>query len=180
MVGSRARLRWLAVVALVALVIVPSTSSHALARASSSTAGTLVFGSAVPVPSVDPAVGSDDAETIFLEALYDTLYRFQGNPPRLVPWLATKASTSQNGSVWTIQVRKGVHFANGDLLTARDVAYSFDRLLTIQQGYAYLFQPIMHVGSVQAVEAYTVRFHLLHPFAAFLQTLPYAYIVDAT
>jgi peptide/nickel transport system substrate-binding protein len=179
MAGSRARLRWLAVVALVALVILPSTPSHVLARASSSTAGTLVFGSAVPVPSVDPAVGSDDAETNFLEALYDTLYRYQGNPPRLVPWLATKASTSHAGSVWTIQLRKGVHFANGDLLTATDVAYSFDRLLTIQRGYAYLFQPIMKVGSAQAVDAYTVRFQLLHPFAAFLQTLPYAYIVDA-
>src|SRR5205085_9182797 len=102
MVGSRACLRWFAVGALVALVILPSTSSHVLARAPSSTAGTLVFGSAVPVPSVDPAVGSDDAETNFLQALYDTLYRLQGNSPQLVPWLATKASTSQNGSVWTI------------------------------------------------------------------------------
>src|SRR5207302_8243004 len=112
--------------------------------------GTLVFGSAVPVPSVDPAVGSDDAETNFLQALYDTLYRYQGNPPQLLPWLATKANTSQNGSVWTIQLRKGAHFANGDLLTARDVAYSFDRLLTIQQGYADLLQPFMKEGRVKA------------------------------
>lgn len=149
------------------------------ARAQAASAGaTLIFGSAVPVPSIDPAVGSDDAETNFMEALYDTLYRYQGNPPKLVPWLATSASSDRQGTTWTIHLRQGVRFANGDPLTAGDVVYSFNRLLTVQQGYAYLFQPLMKVGSARALNSSTVRFQLLHPFGAFLETLPYAYIVD--
>jgi len=173
------RLRWVAAGGLALLLTLPGAAAHAGTRSSASAGGTLIFGSAVPVPSIDPAVGSDDAETNFLEALYDTLYRYQGTPPKLMPWLATGASSSKDATVWTIALRRGVRFANGDALTASDVAYSFDRLLTIQQGYAYLFQPLMKVGSAKAIDTYTVRFTLLHPFGAFLQTLPYAYIVDA-
>ncbi|MGH2346688.1 MAG: ABC transporter substrate-binding protein, partial [Chloroflexota bacterium] len=137
-----------------------------------------IMGSAVPVPSIDPAIGSDDAETNFMEALYDTLYRYQGTPPKLMPWLAKSASVNKAGTVWTVHLRSGVTFANGDPLTASDVAYSFDRLLAIKQGYSYLFSPFLSTGSVKAVNPTTVSFTLNHPFSPFLQMLPYGYIVD--
>lgn len=172
------KLRLPAALVLAAVLALSAMSSPARSHAANGGA-TLIIGSAVPVPSIDPAVGSDDAETNFMEALYDTLYRYQGNPPALVPSLATGATSSGAGTVWTVHLRGGVHFANGDALTASDVAYSFDRLLTVQQGYAYLFQPLMKVGSARAVNASTVQFRLLHPFGAFLETLPYAYVVDA-
>ena len=176
MARSASKLRIIAAIIAAAFLVLPHATAHA--RSGAASGGTLIFGSAVPVPSIDPAVGSDDAETNFMEALYDTLYRYQGNPPKLVPWLATSATSADSGATWTLHLRNGVRFANGDPLTAQDVVYSFNRLLTIQQGYAYLYQPLMKVGSARALNASTVQFHLLHPFGAFLETLPYAYIVD--
>ncbi len=164
--------RWLAALGLLAVPALGQT------RQSHAAGATFVMGSAVPVPSIDPAIGSDDAETNFMEALYDTLYRYQGTPVKLMPWVATSAKVNSAGTTWTVHLRSGVTFANGDPLTAADVAYSFDRLLTIKQGFSYLFSPFLSVGSVKAVNPSTVTFTLSHPFSPFLETLPYAYILD--
>jgi len=47
----------------------------------------------------------------------------------LVPGLATKWEISKDGKVYTFHLRKGVKFHNGEELTAKDVVYTFDRML---------------------------------------------------
>ena len=47
----------------------------------------------------------------------------------LVPGLATKWEVSKDGKVYTFHIRKGVKFHNGEELTAKDVVYTFDRML---------------------------------------------------
>lgn len=47
----------------------------------------------------------------------------------VAPRLATEWSANENATVWTFKIREGVPFHNGHILTARDVAYSFNRIL---------------------------------------------------
>src|SRR5207245_4984300 len=60
-------------------------------------------------------------------------------------------------------LRKGVHVDNGDLLTADDVKFSFDR-------YRGASTKMLkdEVRQVQVVDPYRVRFHLKEPWPDFL------------
>jgi peptide/nickel transport system substrate-binding protein len=48
-----------------------------------------------------------------------------GNP--MFPSLATKWSKSPDGLTYEFELRQGVKFHNGDLFTAEDVQFSFER-----------------------------------------------------
>src|SRR5437016_12844653 len=75
----------------------------------------------------------DPAETpgiitpfMFLYALHDALVKpMPGHP--MAPSLAEPWSASRDGLTYEFVLRKGVRFHNGDLLTADDVKFSFER-----------------------------------------------------
>ncbi|MDQ0286496.1 peptide/nickel transport system substrate-binding protein [Desulfofundulus luciae] len=127
------------------------------------------------VPNIDPGVGSDYASSIALANLYDTLV-FPSHDGTLKPWLATDWKTSSDGLTWTFNLRHGVKFHNGDELTAEDVVFSMQRMLTLGEGYGYLFTDV--VKEVKALDNYTVQFTLKKTFGPFLSTLVRLYILN--
>lgn len=129
------------------------------------------------VPVIDPGVGSDYASSIAFANLYDTLV-FPNHDGTLSPWLATHWEADDGGLVWTFYLREGVKFHNGDELTAEDVVFSMNRMLTIGEGYGYLFSGV--VKKAEALDTYTVRFTLDKPFGPFLSTLVRLYILNAS
>jgi peptide/nickel transport system substrate-binding protein len=124
---------------------------------------------------IDPAVGNDFSDSIALLNLYDSLV-FPTVQGTVKPSLAVKWSISKNGLVYTFTLRQGVKFHNGDVLTGADVAFSMNRLLTIGQGFAYLFKP--YVQSAKATGKYTVVITLKKSFGPFISALPRLYIAD--
>src|SRR3989441_12618893 len=63
---------------------------------------------------------------MFLYALHDALVKpMPGNP--MAPSLAESWSASRDGLTYEFTLRKGVRCHNGDLLTADDVKFSFER-----------------------------------------------------
>ncbi|HUK51591.1 MAG TPA: ABC transporter substrate-binding protein [Terriglobales bacterium] len=127
------------------------------------------------VPNTDPAIGSDEAGTSALINLYDTLV-YPTSSGALQPDLATSWTVSPNGTTYTFNLRSGVTFHNGDALTASDVVFSMNRLLTMGQGYSYLFTA--SVANTTAIGTTTVVFDLKKTFGPFLSTLPRLYILD--
>ncbi|KUK10033.1 MAG: Extracellular solute-binding protein family 5 [Clostridia bacterium 41_269] len=127
------------------------------------------------VPNIDPGVGSDYASSIALANIYDTLV-FPDHNGDVKPWVATEWEISSDGLTWTFKLRKGVKFHNGDELTADDVVFSMKRMLTMGEGFAYLFTEV--VDDVKALDDYTVQFKLKKPFGPFLQTLVRLYILN--
>jgi peptide/nickel transport system substrate-binding protein len=80
------------------------------------------------------------------------------------PQLAAKWSSNDRGDVWTFNLQRGVKFHHGRELNARDVVFTFERILDPKSGSPARtsFGP---VGKVEAVDDYTVRFHLSIPYA---------------
>lgn len=137
----------------------------------------------MPTPwYIDPAVGSDLASSDSLANLYDPLVF--PNPigemsaGAIRPWISTNWTTSSDGLTWTFTIRQGVKFHTGRNLTATDVAFSINRLLTMGQGYSYIFAP--YVASAMATDNYTVVFTLQRSFGPFLISLVRLYILDST
>ena len=124
-------------VLVVAAVIALSLGSLGVSKAQ--TERVVTMGSLVELYTIDPAVGFDQAIGSTLKQFYDTLFRYEGNPPKVVPWLAEKYEISADGLVYTITLPENVKFHDGSPLNAAAVVYSAERLLRVNQGAAGLF-----------------------------------------
>ncbi len=124
---------------------------------------------------LDPAVGSDFSSSSSFVNLYDTLI-YPTSTGDIVPHLAERWDATTDGLTWTFYLKKGVKFHDGSELTAEDVAFTMDRLIAIGEGYGYLYSG--RIKKSEAVDKYTVRFHMSEPYGPFLTTLVKLYIVN--
>ncbi len=124
---------------------------------------------------IDPACAMDSASCQVVVNLYDSLV-YPDLDGTILNGVAADYSVSDDGMVYTFTLRDNVKFHDGSVMTAQDVVFSYERMVTIGQGYAYLFQN--HVADVQAPDDQTVVITLTEPFAPFLSMLCRLYIVN--
>ncbi len=78
----------------------------------------------------------------------------------VIPDLADSFESTQDATEWTFHLHKGVKFHDGTELTAKDVVYTYARLLdktTGSSGYAVL-SPVIKPENIIAKDDYTVVF----------------------
>lgn len=118
--------------------------------------------------NLDPRVGVDAQSERIDELLFDSLVR-RDDHFNLQPWLADSWEIP-NAQTYIFHLHHGVHFHNGQPLTARDVKWTFDSLLSgkIRSAKTSTYAP---VERIDAPDDYTVIFHLKEPFAPMLWNL---------
>ena len=146
-------------------------------RAQATPAGTLVRSDGQP-QNLDPHQIFDVPMAGYALNVYDTLYRYEDNPPKMVPWLAESHTVSPDGLVWDFKLREGVKFHDGSELTAEDVVYSFRRALGLGKAPASAFLPILKPDHVTAASKYVVHFELGTSYGPFLSAIPIICIVN--
>ncbi|MFQ6123733.1 MAG: ABC transporter substrate-binding protein [Candidatus Heimdallarchaeota archaeon] len=124
---------------------------------------------------IDPAVGSDFSSSTSIVNLYDSLV-YPKPDGTIQPHLAKEWDVSADGLTWTFTLKEGVKFHDGSELMAEDVAYSMDRLITIGEGYSYLFAP--YIATTTALDDYTVEIKLSKPIGPFLIYLIRLYVLN--
>src|SRR5215510_14020230 len=139
--------------------------------------GVLVTGDNLPA-NVDPHQIFDVPMQFYSLNTYDNLYRYEGNPPELVPWLAKSHVVSPDGLTWEFKLRTDAKFHDGSAITADDVVYSFKRVLAIGKGPSGAFKPVLKPDNISAPDKETVRFKLETPYAPFLSAIPIVMIVN--
>ena len=92
-------------------------------------------------PDLDPAIVNTGSSLIAAINIYDTLI-FPSNEADegVIPRVAEDWTISEDGLTYTFNLKKGIKFHNGDELTASDVVYSMDRLLTIGEDMLYFYK----------------------------------------
>ncbi len=80
--------------------------------------------------------------------------------------LATDWTVSEDGLLYTFNLRQGVTFHNGDPFTAEDVLFTYNRSKDPQQSIHS--RTLENVVDLEALDEYTVRFTLQAPQASFL------------
>ncbi len=138
----------------------------------------VVMYSLVELYTIDPAVGFDQAIGSTLKQLYDSLFRYVGNPPNVEPWLADSYTVSEDGKTYTVALRQDATFQDGSPVNAAAVVYSAERLLRVGQGAAGLFTGVLSPGGTTAVDDHTVQFALDQPYGPFLDILTWLFIVN--
>ena len=111
----------------------------------------------------------DPAETpslitpfMVLYAMHDALVKFMPGAPQGKS-LAEAWSVSKDGLVYEFVLRKGVKFHNGEVMTADDVKFSFERY---RGAAAKLLKD--RVAAVEVVDPHKVRFRLKKPWLDFM------------
>lgn len=143
--------------------------------------GTLVFGLANPVITLDPADHrSRFAETV-IRNMFDGLVT-RTREGDVVLEIAESAEMIEP-TIWEFKIKKGITFHNGEPLTAEDVKFTFDRIIT--EGAIECPEPhtsprkglIAPLERVETVDNYTVRFHLSGPWPVLMQMLCHQQII---
>src|SRR6185436_4397601 len=124
-----------------------------------------VFANESPYDTMDPHAAFDVGRVAVRLNLYDGLYRWLDNPPKLEPWLAESHTVSSDGLTYTFKLRKGAKFHDGAEVTAEDVRYSAERILALKKGAAALISTMLAPGATKALDRSTVQFTLPKPSA---------------
>ena len=146
--------------------------------------GTLMVWEDSRVRMLDPHVAFDVVSGVGVEMLFESLYKYD-HQTRLTPSLAESLPTiSEDGRTFTVKLRRGVRFHNGRELTAHDVVWSFERMLSpelfspgapyyraIEGSEEYRQKRAPHVSGLRALDAYSVEFRLSKPDQSFVHTL---------
>ena len=138
----------------------------------------MVYSGGQPVPVLDPHVRYDWSTRMMQQAVYDALAKYEGNPSKVVPWLAESWDTSADGLTWTFHLAGNAKFHNGDPVDAEAVRYSYERALKLNKGVAWMLKDHLDPMDIQAVDARTVRLKLQQPYGAFLSFIPLWFIVN--
>ena len=112
----------------------------------------------------DPIMTRSIAAWNIYYGIYDGLTRIDGSG-ELEPGLAESWESSDDLTEWTFHIRPGVAFHDGTPLTATDIAYTYQTILSADESTNRA--AIAMVDSVEAVDNSTVRFQLKNPFSAF-------------
>lgn len=136
---------------------------------------TLRVGIGVDADTLDPAGQTTTAISNIIRLIAEPLFITSPNGT-IVPVLADSYNVSSNGTVYTIKLKKGIKFQDGEPLNSEAVKFTLERILdpNVKVPNRGNFLLIDHV---EAVDEYTVNIYLKKPFAPFLGVLTSAYII---
>ncbi|WP_232699955.1 ABC transporter substrate-binding protein [Brevibacillus daliensis] len=126
--------------------------------------GTLVIAAPMEPDTLDTQLSTwvDDANM----RMYDNLLARDASG-KIVPHLAEKYSVSEDGKVWTFNLRKDVKYHSGEPMTAEHIKKSIERFVAISPNKS-LIGPLV---KVEAPDPYTVKITMSEPYAPFLSTV---------
>jgi peptide/nickel transport system substrate-binding protein len=136
----------------------------------------LIYAQPEDPKTLDP-INTDIQEAVHvITNLFDTLVTYHDETTELVPALAERWETSEDGLKWTFHLREGVLFHDGTPLNAEAVKLSLDRLIQAEHPLAYdkarPYQASYNmIAAVEAPDERTVVLKLHHPSAILLANL---------
>jgi peptide/nickel transport system substrate-binding protein len=105
-----------------------------------------------------------------LPYVFDGLFIQSPDGSEMVPHLASEMPTEEDETTYTVPLREGVQFHDGEELTAEDIAYTLNWILDPDNG-SVRRQSIEFMDSVEVVDDHVVRVNLDNPYALFEQAL---------
>lgn len=118
-----------------------------------------------PEAGFDPAFGWGAGEHVHEPLIQSTLT--VTNADLTIDYdLATDYSVSENGLLWTVQIRDDVKFTDGEPLTARDVAFTYNTV----KGSSSVNDFTM-LDHAEVLNDTTVAFHMTRPFSIWPYTM---------
>ncbi len=158
--ASSSRKRALAVVgSTAAAVLILTGCASGNTGGNNNSSGTIIVGTTDKVTTLDPAGSYDNGSFFLMNNVFPFLMNSVPGSADLEPDIAKSAEFTAPKE-FTVKLKDGLKFANGNPLTASDVKFSFDRQVAIADpnGPSSL---LYNLESTEAPDDTTVVFHLL-------------------
>ncbi len=107
--------------------------------------------------------------------IFEGLVRYE-EKSKIVPLLATDW-TNPNDKTWIFNLQQGVKFHDGNMMTAKDVKYSIDKIINAKTDYTELFAST--IDAVEVVNDYQVKITTVSPDPTLLNRLAFLYVIDS-
>lgn len=119
--------------------------------------------------------GTNNLEAKYvLVQMYEGLYYYNEAKGKLEPRVAKSYTISKDGKIYTFKLRDDVYFHNGDKVTAKDVAFSFNRALKMPNISSFASK----IDYAKAIDNTTVEVHMETPYAPFMVNLCNIFILS--
>lgn len=157
--------------ALVAGSAIPAVSATALASTApgGGSASVLRIEADTSFSTFNPFTAYYRADLDVINVIYPTLTQ-TGENGQPVPYLATSWSISPDHLTWTFKIRSGLRWTDGVLVTAQDVAWTYNLVMTSQAAAAANGSLVGNFASVSAPDATTFVIKTKQP----QDNIPYA------
>ncbi len=145
---------------------------------------TLVYRFKTDAPTLDPALGRDTTSSTVMQCIVDGLVEQDPVTLEVRPELAESWEISEDGTIYTFHLRKGVKFHNGREVTAEDFKFSMERVLDpataadqrwvleeIKGTDEFDGKTVKHVEGIEVLDRYTLRLTIKRPYEPFLGLL---------
>nr|WP_295884228.1 ABC transporter substrate-binding protein [uncultured Devosia sp.] len=131
----------------------------------------VAFLGATPAETLDPHSGVVQQDFARALALYEPLVEMQADAS-MKNALAESMESNADATEWTIRLRSGVKFHDGKPLTAKDVAYTFQRIINPEAPLvgSITLAPL-DIDNMQVVDDLTLRIPMKVPFAVFPESI---------
>ena len=119
--------------------------------------------------TLDPYQATDLLSRSVAKSFYEGLFGFDKDM-KLQNVLAESYEVSDDGLVYTVKLRKGVKFSDGEPFNAAAVKANFERVINPDK-HLTRYTLYKNIDRIEAVDEYTVKFHLKEAFSAFVNQL---------
>jgi oligopeptide transport system substrate-binding protein len=159
-------------------------------------AGTLAYPISSEPASLDPQEAGDETSSLVVQQLYESLFKMRGDGST-VPAAATGYEASSDGKMYTVTLRSGMTWSDGEPVTAQHYVDGICRLLepAIGNNYYYLITEIASITGakefasgevadcakvgVKAVDDLTLQFSLNRAVSFFPKLLAFQTFLPA-
>lgn len=123
--------------------------------------GVLVRELSIDPPLINPILETDVDARKVSATIYESLLSNDNTTLKPIPWLAKSWEISPDGLTYTFHMRDDVLWSDGVPLTAKDVVYSYERIMDPKVDSASLRNYYNDIEKVEMVDDHTVRFHFV-------------------
>lgn len=118
--------------------------------------------------TLNPALAVDESTREIIDCMNADLIHINRGTQKTEPALAKSWSVSRDGRIYTLRLRHGLKFSDGQPFRADDVVFSFQLYLdeNIHSSQRDLLVVDGKPISIEKIDDYTVRFQLAQPYAA--------------
>ena len=164
----RARAEWWMTAAVLGTLAAASGWQCLPAAEAVSRGGRLVVSQRSEPKTLNPVTALDGSSRGIIGLLHADLIHINRHSLNTEPGVASSWKVSSDGRVYTLELRHGLKFSDGQPFDSDDVLFTFEAYLD-EHVHASQRDLLLIAGkpiNVQKVDAYTVRFELAQPYAA--------------
>ena len=160
--------------------LIPNAPNDLIAGLGRNDPRCLIYGITSDILILDPHISNSTEAGMIFRQIYDTLIYRDPESGEFISGLAQSWEQSEDGLVYTFNLRQDVIFHDGTAFTADSVAVNIDRIFDADVNSQKARLLLGSFSRYEIIDTYTIAFYLFEPYIPFLDGLAQPFIAFAS